>query len=230
MAQNYVNLTLDTSAPTGLAIIIENGSPSTSSDTVMVSVSANAPKVGESYQLLMWGDVDNSDPNVKSSEATAQWFNYTTQVNVRLSPEDGTKYIYAKIRDDVLNTTATQVEDFIQLDRTKPTVDVGLPDRTRMSLINTRNVSGFSFTVDVPFVEYQVRVVPDPQNSTVTSGTLIPIDGGSVNTSGTGSFAGGVPIQVTINALDLQTAIGGGEADDIHIKVFAVDDAGNWSF
>jgi len=227
--QNFVNVTLDTSAPTGLAISIENGSPSTSSDTVMVTISADAPRTGESYMLKMWGDVDNSDPNIKSDEATAQWFNYTTQVNVILSPTDGTKYIYAKIRDDVLNETPTFVSDSINLDRTKPVVSVTTPDRTRISLIATRSVTQFSFTVDVPFVEYDVRVVPDSA-STVTAGTRIPIDGGSTNTNGTGTFAGGTPIYVTVNGLDLQTAIGGGEQDNITIKVFARDEADNWSF
>jgi hypothetical protein len=102
------------------------------------------------------------------------------------------------------------------------------PDKPKISKITGRNVSNFSFTADVPFEEYLVKVV-NSAGATNDLGTQILTTNGSVNTGGTGTFdTSTAPIQVTINGTDLEVA-NGGSGDNIVIKVFVRDVAGNWS-
>lgn len=223
---NYITITLDTTSPTGLVISLDGGATFSSDQVVDVGVALD-DTILTGYQLKLWGDVDTTnDPNVQGTEGLSSWMTFTDLYQVKLSDGDGTKVIYAKVRDDVFNESST-AQDSITMDTAKPVVTVTNADVTKISKIAGRNTATFSFTVDVPFAEYQVRVV----NSTgagVTTGTLIPTTNGSVNTSGTGTFdTATAPITVSVKGTDLETA-SAGDGSKI-IKVFCRDEAGNWS-
>jgi hypothetical protein len=226
LAQNYVNVTLDTTAPSGLVVSIDGGATYASGDLVTVTVSVDDTTT-TGYQIKLWGDVDPAnDVNVQAVEGDSGWIGYTTSYQVRLSAGDGTKTIYARVRDDVYNTSA-QAQDSITLDTAKPVVTVTNPDNPKISKITGRNLASFTFTCDVPFVEYEVRVVASTGASHDT-GVIIPVTNGSVNTSGTGTFDTAIaPIDVQITGTDLETA-SAGDGTKI-IKVFTRDEAGNWS-
>jgi hypothetical protein len=223
---NFVNITLDTTSPTGLVISLDNGATFTSDDYVDVSISIDdMNRFG--YQLKIWGDVDlANDVNVQDREDTSSWITFAETYQVKLSAIEGTKTVYAKVRDDVFNESVI-VSDSITKDTEMPVVTVTNPDVSKISKRGGRNVATFSFTADSTFVEYQVRVV----NSTgagVTTGAIIPTTNGSVNTSGTGTFDTSTsPITVSITGGDLELA-SAGDGTKI-VKVFVRDEAGNFS-
>jgi hypothetical protein len=236
MPQNYVEIRLDTTAPTGLAVSIDNGAVYASSNGVVtLTFSLDASETDTTgYQLLVWGDVNGADANVKIDEATSTWMTYTNTYTVTLDTTiDGTKTINARVRDDVWNSTTTPVTAHIQYDKTLPVVTTTNPDRAKISTVadsGGRDRAQFTFTTDVPIKIYEVRVVGST-GADHTTGSVIQTTAGSVNTSGdagAGTFDSNVtPIPVTIMGLDLQSASSG---DDIKtIKVFVQDEAGNWS-
>src|SRR4051812_31627486 len=119
MPQNYVEIRLDTTAPTGLAVSIDNGAVYASSNGVVtLTFSLDASETDTTgYQLLVWGDVNGADANVKIDEATSTWMTYTNTYTVTLDTTiDGTKTINARVRDDVWNSTTTPVTAHIQYD------------------------------------------------------------------------------------------------------------------
>jgi hypothetical protein len=226
LANNYVNITLDTTAPSGLVVSLDGGATYSSGDFVTVTVSVDdATTTG--YQIKLWGDVDPAnDLNVQTLEADSGWIGYATSYQVRLSAGDGTKTIYARVRDDVYNASA-QAEDSITKDTAKPVVTVTNPDNPKISKIEGRNLASFTFTCDVPFVEYRVKVV-GATGAGYDTGTIIPVTNGSVNTSGTGTFdTSTAPIDVQVTGADLELA-SAGDTTKI-VKVFCRDEAGNWS-
>jgi hypothetical protein len=228
MAQNYVTVELDTTSPTGLVISIE-GDASFTSDTI-VDLALSIDDVDTTgYQMKIWGTgIDTTaDVNVQDTELASTWISYATLKQITLTAGDGSKSISARVRDDVHNESSLAT-DTITLDTAKPVVTVTQPDVPAISRITGRNVANFSFTCDVPFAEYLVKVV-GTTGATNIAGTTIPTTGGSVNTSGTGAFDTSVaPIDVTIYGDDLYTASGASDGDKI-IKVFCRDEAGNWS-
>lgn len=236
MPQNYVEVRLDTTAPVGLSVSIDNGGTyASSSGVVTLTFALDASETDTTgYQLLVWGDVNNADPNVKTTDVTSTWMTYTTSYTVTLdTTTDGTKTIYARVRDDVWNSTTTPVQDSIQYDKTLPVVTTSLPDRNKISTVANsggRDQAQFTFTTDVPIKIYEVRVV-GTTGASHTTGTIIDVTYGSTNTSGdagAGTFDSNVnPISVTIMGLDLQTASAGDEIKII--KIFVQDEAGNWS-
>jgi hypothetical protein len=231
MAGNNLTIRLDTTPPTGLAVAIDSGSIYTSDTLVDVNITFDAP-IDESntslWQMLIWSaDIDPAyNTKVQATELTSDWITYQNPFQIRLAEGDGPKTISVRLRDEVFNSTGIATAN-ITLDATKPIVTVTNPDVTRISEIDTKNLAHFSFTCDVPFAEYQVRVVGSAGDNYL-SGTLIPTTNGSINTSGTGTFTTATdPIPVTIHGTDLKTA-STGDGPKI-IKVFCRDDAENWS-
>lgn len=223
---NYVNVTLDTTSPSGLTLSLEGGASFSTDRIVDLSVSV-ADGTTTGYQIKVWGNVDTTvNANIQATEGASAWISYATLIQLTLSTGDGLKTIYAKVRDDVHNESA-QASDTITLDTSLPVVSVTTPDVARISKITGKNTATFSFTCDVPFVEYKVKVVSST-GSINTAGTTIPVTAGSVNTSGTGTFDTSVtPINVQIKGADLETA-SAGDGNKI-IKIFCRDEAGNWS-
>lgn len=215
---SYFNLTLDTLAPQGLAIKLNNGSQYTTSKTVTLSIAlTDSSTVG--YQMKVWG------VNGAETETDASWETYATTKSITLLNNDGLKTVYVKVRDDVCNETAA-VSATITLDTSVPAVTIIGPDVSRISKTVPKNVATFSFTSDVDFAEYKVKVVPS-KSSLHDAGTLIGIDNGSTNMKGAGTFKKNTAITCKIFGKDLETA-SSGDGEKI-IKVFVKNAHGTWS-
>lgn len=216
---SYFNLTLDTLAPAGLTLLINDGALYTTSATVTLSISMT-DEASAGYQMKIWGIEGVAD------EGSATWETYATSKSVTLVAGDGLKTVSIKVRDDVGNESAV-VTDTITLDTAVPAVSVTGPDKSKISKVAGFNQSIFNFTSDVIFEEYKVCVVP-ANNSTQEAGTVIPTTAGSLNTSGSeGNYPASTNIQVTITGADLETASSG---DGVKIiKVFVRNAAGTWS-
>lgn len=216
---SYFNLTLDTLAPAGLAVTLNDGAIYTTSAAVTLKLTLTDEET-DGYQIKIWGVASTTD------EESASWETYTAEKSITLPEGDGMKTVYVKVRDDVGNET-TAVSASITLDTAVPTVTITGPDKSKISKVDGFNTSVINFTSDMDFDEYKVCVVP-ATNSTQDAGTVIPSTNGSVNTSGsTGSYEASTNIQVTITGADLEAASSG---DGVKIvKVFVKSAAGTWS-
>lgn len=216
---SYFNLTLDTTAPSGLTLAINDGALYATSTAVVLTIDVS-DEVTTGYQMKIWGIDGVAD------EESASWETFNTNKSVNLTSGDGLKTVYIKVRDDVGNESA-QVSDTITLNTAVPVVSVTGPDKSRISKVTGFNQAIINFTSDVIFVEYKVCVVP--QNSSMQdAGTVIGTTNGSVNTSGSdGNYPASENIQVTITGADLEAASPG---DNVKIvKVFVKSEAGIWS-
>lgn len=216
---SYFNLTLDTLAPSGLVVKLNQDDIYTTSAAVELTVSLDDLDT-TGYQMKVWG-VDGV-----SSEEDAVWSTYQSERSVTLTSRDGLKTVYVKVRDSVGNETAA-VSDSITLDTSVPTVTVTGPDKAIISEVVGFNQSVINFMSDIAFEEYKVCVVP-ATSSTQDTGVVIPTDAGSINTSGSaGGYQADTNIQVTITGTDLKAASSG---DGVKIvKVFVRNLAGTWS-
>lgn len=215
---SYFNLVLDTLAPQGLAVKLNNGSQYTTSKNVNLSISVSDTSTS-GYQMKVWG-IDGA-----SSEDNATWETFAATKSIALPTGDGLKTVYVKVRDDVCNETAA-VSATITLDTSVPAVTIIGPDVSRISKTAPKNVATFSFTSDVDFVEYKIKVVPS-QSSLNDAGTLIGTANGSTNMKGTGTFKKNNAISCKIYGKDLELA-SSGDGEKI-IKVFVKNAHGTWS-
>lgn len=215
---SYFNLTLDTLAPAGVTLKINDGAEYTTSQSVTLTI-ATTDEATIGYQMKIWG-IDGVE-----TENDASWETFTETKAVNLTDTDGQKTVYVKVRDDVLNESAA-ASATITLNTTVPTVTIGSVDVNRISKTAPKNVSTFTFSADTAFVEYKVKVVPSI-SSLHDAGTLIGAAGGSENMSGTGTFAASTAITSKIYGADLETA-DAGDGQKI-IKVFVKTAAGLWS-
>ena len=216
---SYFNLTLDTLAPSGLTLAINDGALYATSTAVKLTIAVEDEST-TGYQMKIWGIDSVAD------ESSASWESFAPSKSVNLTSGDGLKTVYIKVRDDVGNESA-QVSDTITLNTAVPVVTITGPDKSKISKVSGFNTAIINFTADVEFEEYKVCVVPQ-SNSTQDAGTLIPTDGGSINTSGSsGEYPASENIQVTITGTDLEAAASG---DGVKIvKVFVKTAAGIWS-
>lgn len=216
---SYFNVTLDTLAPSGLEVVLNDGAIYTTSTVVTLKVTIDDEDT-TGYQMKIWGVAS------AGSEGNATWETFSQEKSVILSTGDGMKTVYVKVRDDVGNETAAASDD-ITLNTAVPVVTVTGPDRGKISKKSGFDTATISFTADVDFVEYKVTVVPSI-DSLESVGVVIPTDGGSKNTSGSGeNFLASTPITVNINGADLETASSG---DGVKIvKVFVKNSASVWS-
>jgi hypothetical protein len=215
---SFFNLTLDLTAPSGLAIQINSGALYTTSTTVGLQTAVDDANI-TGYQMKIWGIAD------AENEAAAEWVSFNGLKNIVLTTGDGLKTVYVKVRDDVGNETSAATA-LITLDTAVPIVTITGPDRARISKVSGFDTSNIGFMADVDFVEYRVCVVPN-NSSLHDVGVVIPTTGGSENTSGTGAFEADTAITVIIKGADLDTASSG---DGVKIvKVFVKTTAGVWS-
>lgn len=216
---SYFNLTLDTRAPSGLTLSINDGALYATSTSVTLTIGlTDSPTTG--YQMKVWGIEGVAD------EVSASWETFANNKSVNLTTGDGLKTVHIKVRDDVGNES-TEATDTITLNTAVPVVAITGPDKSKISKISGFNQSVFNFTSDVEFEEYKVCVVP-ANNSTQDAGVIIGTTNGSQNTSGSdGSYPASENIQVTITGADLEVASSG---DGVKIvKVFVKNAAGTWS-
>jgi hypothetical protein len=215
---SFFNLSLDTLAPGGLSITLNDGALYTTSAAVTLKTTTT-DQATTGYQMKVWG------VSGAASEAQASWVTFAGTKSITLTTGDGLKTVYVKIRDDVGNETAT-ASDTITLDTAVPVVTITGPDRSKVSKVSGFDTSVIDFVADVDFVEYVVKVVPST-SSLQSAGTTIPETAGSINTSGTGTFESNTNIQTTIKGADLESA-SSGDGTKI-IKVFVKTAAGTWS-
>lgn len=215
---SYFNLVLDTLAPQGLAVKLNKGSQYTTSKNVSLSVSISDTSTS-GYQMKVWG-IDGA-----SSEDNATWETFAATKSIALPTGDGLKTVYVKVRDDVCNETAA-VSATITLDTSVPAVTIIGPDVSRISKTAPKNVATFSFTSDVAFTEYKIKVVPS-KSSLHDAGTLIGTANGSTNMNATGTFKASAAITCKIYGKDLEMA-SSGDGEKI-IKVFVKNTHGTWS-
>lgn len=215
---SYFNLTLDTLAPQGLTIKLNNGSQYTTSKAVQLAINVtDESAVG--YQMKVWG-IDGI-----TKESDAVWETLANVKDITLPTGDGLKTVYVKVRDDVYNET-TVASTSITLDTSVPAVTIIGPDVSKISKTAPKNVATFSFTSDVAFTEYKIKVVPS-KSSLHDAGTLIGTTNGSTNMSATGTFKASTAISCKIYGKDLEIA-SSGDGEKI-IKVFVKNTVGTWS-
>ena len=215
---NYFNLTLDTTAPSGVTLSINGGAEYTTSTAVTLDIGCS-DEATTGYQMKIWG-IDGV-----ATESDASWETYSTSKSVTLPTGDGQKTVSVKVRDDVYNESATAT-DTITLNTTVPTVTITGPDVSKISKTEGKDECTFSFSSDTEFVEYKVKVVPSI-SSLNTAGESIGTTNGSTNMSGTGTFAANTSITSVINGNDLDAA-DSGDGQKI-IKVFVKTSVGIWS-
>ena len=216
---SFFNLILDTLAPGGLTLKINDGATYTTTQAVTLKIAVTDTDT-TGYQMKIWG-IDGT-----ASEANATWQSFAATKSVTLPTGDGLKTIYVKVRDDVGNESDV-VSDTITLNTVVPTVTITGPDRSKISKVDGYDAAAFSFMADVLFTEYKVCVVT-ANNSLEGAGKVIGTAHGSTNTSGTGgSYAADTAINVTIKGADLE-ATSSGDGTKI-IKVFVKNEAGTWS-
>lgn len=99
---------LDTTAPKHPTFIINNGGATTDEQIVTAHLAHCDYPIRRGYQIKIWGDVDTEyDPAIARHEEQSQWIAFTPTYLFKLSRYNGSKRLYAKIRDDVWNETAT---------------------------------------------------------------------------------------------------------------------------
>lgn len=215
---SYFNLTLDTLAPQGLTIKLNNGSQYTTNKTVQLAVNVT-DESAEGYQMKVWG----IDGIAKESDAT--WETLANIKNVTLSTGDGLKTVYVKVRDDVYNETVA-ASATITLDTSVPAVTIIGPDVSKISKTSPKDVATFSFTSNTAFTEYKIKVVPS-NSSLHDAGVQIGTTNGSTNMSATGTFKASTAISCKVYGKDLEAA-SSGDGEKI-IKVFVKNAHGTWS-
>lgn len=215
---SYFNLTLDTLAPQGLTIKLNNGSQYTTSKAVQLAINVT-DESADGYQMKVWG-IDGI-----AKESDAVWETLANVKDITLPTGDGLKTVYVKVRDDVYNETAV-TSTSITLDTSVPAVTIIGPDVSRISKTSPKDVATFSFTSDVAFTEYKIKVVPS-KSSLHDAGTLIGTVNGSTNMSATGTFKASTAISCKVYGKDLEAA-SSGDGEKI-IKVFVKNAHGTWS-
>lgn len=215
---SYFNLTLDTLAPQGLTIKLNNGSQYTTSKAVQLAINVT-DESADGYQMKVWG-IDGI-----AKESDAVWETLANVKDITLPTGDGLKTVYVKVRDDVYNETAV-TSTSITLDTSVPAVTIIGPDVSRISKTSPKDVATFSFTSDVAFTEYKIKVVPS-KSSLHDAGTLIGAANGSTNMSAIGTFKASTAISCKIYGKDLELA-SSGDGEKI-IKVFVKNTVGTWS-
>lgn len=221
---SFFNLTLDTTAPVGVSISLNDNSIYTTSQVVTLKTTLTDTNTA-GYQMKVWGIDGVTD------EASATWEAFVAEKSITLPAGDGLKTVHVKVRDDVWNESA-EVTDDINLNTAVPVVSFTGPDVTRVSKNIGKNAAVVNWTVDVPFVEYKICLVT-ANSSLEDAGVVIGTAGGSINTTGTATtdpFPADTPITTTINGADLETAGADGSGDVPSIlKIFAKSEAGVWS-
>jgi hypothetical protein len=217
----YFNLTLDTLAPSGLALTINGGQTVVTSSSVTLGLSVSDGSTS-GYSMLIYGDVDDG-----LTEAQATWETFAATKSITLKSGDGSKKVKAKVKDDVGNVSS-EATVTVTLDTTVPVITISAgPDKSKISTVSGYDTAAFSFTSDSDFTEYKVKIVPSTA-STHDTGTQIGTTNGSTNMSGSGSFSASTPISCTIKGADLSAAVSGVNAAYV-VKVFVKDTSGLWS-
>ena len=93
---SFFNLILDTLAPAGLTLKLNDGAQYATSNTVTATISV-ADDVTTGYQMKIWGTQS------AASEDKATWETFAASKSLVLANGDGLKTVHIKVRDDVGN-------------------------------------------------------------------------------------------------------------------------------
>ena len=175
---SYFYLTLDTLAPSGITLKINNGATYTTTETVTLSIGcSDASTTG--YQMKIWGIKD------VTNESDATWQTFATSKSVTLASGDGLKTVHIKVRDDVYNESS-EVTSTITLNTSVPAVTIQSQDVTKISKVSPKNVCTLTWYADSAFTEYKVCVVSSINATQATEGlTVAENDGLEVVVYGT---------------------------------------------
>lgn len=216
---SYIYLTLDTLAPSGVSLKINNGATFTTSKTVNLQIGCT-DEIKTGYQMKIWGI------NEAVNESDATWETYATEKQITLTDTDGLKTVHVKLRDDVLNESSEATAS-ITLNTTVPAVTIQAQDVQKISKVAPKNVCTITWFSDTKFTEYKVCVVPTI-NSSHEDGTVIATAGGSSNTSGTETNEADLVMTTKVYGSDFETAGATTNAQSI-IKIFVKNEYGTWS-
>jgi hypothetical protein len=97
---SFFNLTLDTTAPAGLTLKLNNGAAYATSTSVTATIGLTDTET-TGYQMKIWGVAG------AETEAEAAWATFVKSKAITLTTGDGQKTVSIKVRDDVGNETAT---------------------------------------------------------------------------------------------------------------------------
>lgn len=221
---NFINIILDTTAPSNPYVNINGGATFSNSQLVSIAIGTTDEDT-TGYQMKIWGNVDGAyDSNIQATEGASTWISFTDSKQIKLSSGDGNKQVSVRIRDDVYNESSV-AQDNISLNTAIPTVNVGTPDKYKISKKEQKNIVSFTFSSPEQFEEYKVKVVTST-GAVESSGVAIATLNGSSNVAGNaGAYTN--PITVTISGQDLELA-SSGDGSKI-IKVFVKNSAGTWS-
>ena len=226
---SHLTLTLDTAPPGNPVLLINRGAVATADRDALVTLTTPDYESGahDVVSMRLWGDVDlTHNLSIQQFEDESDWITYTTEMVVRLSSATGRKRLHARLLDDVGNQSLV-ASTYIEYDPALPLVSIVTPlTQGRISVNPLYDESTFTWSSNVPFVEYRVRVVPSLASGP-TAGLPLGSTNGSVAVSGSGSFSADTPIATTIKGADL-VAAAPGEGPKV-IKVFVRDSAGRWS-
>jgi hypothetical protein len=120
---SFFNLTLDTTAPAGLTLKLNNGAAYATSTAVTATIGLT-DSVTTGYQMKIWGVAG------AATESEAAWATFAKSKAITLTTGDGQKTVSIKVRDDVGNETAT-VTAKITLDTAVPVVTITGPDKSQ---------------------------------------------------------------------------------------------------
>lgn len=169
---NYIKLTLDTTAPNGVILLINGDENKTTSTAVTLTI--NCTDIDTTgYQMKIWGITG------ALTESLAEWEDYSNKKNITLPTGDGAKTVYVKIRDDVWNESET-VSDTINLYTSVPVINRFTADKTKLSLVEGKDCITVSGEVSED-VDAMKIVLVDNVNASYNSLTnkSIPITNGS---------------------------------------------------
>jgi hypothetical protein len=117
---------LDTTPPERPTFIVNNGESSTEEQIVTAYLAHCDYPVRPGYQIKIWGDVDTEyDPAIARQEENSEWVAFSPTYLFKLSRFNGSKRVYAKIRDDVWNETETLTVSIAFTGGEDPVVEVG---------------------------------------------------------------------------------------------------------
>ena len=234
---SYINLTLDTIAPSGLSVLLNSGASHTAVTAVKLNVTCgDADTTG--YQMKIWGTAE------APTESDASWETFVSEKTITLPTGDGTKTVYIKIRDDVWNESVA-VSDTIILRTVVPVVDLSNVTLSRLSEKEGKNITTFRAAIggDINAVNELRLAIVENINATVNDETnkfLVFSAGETANGSKVKDYEQkiidindcsviiGDYVYFTLTSADI-LALSPGDGVKI-IKVFAKDsETGSWS-
>lgn len=171
IGQNFFYLTLDTSSPQGISLII-NGGIETVYETQNISYIINCSDTDTTgYQMKMWGTKDCP------TEEKASWVEYNPTGSFNIDDNSGQKTIYVKIRDDVHNESQV-VFDSVNYYKDLPIVKEFKVSPVKISFMEGKNISEGSFQFNEAIKAVKIKIV-DSVEATHESGKSISTTNGS---------------------------------------------------